>query len=459
MNKRKKRRIKITYVFGIFIVLLAIVAVVLYVGSSKVEKTVIKMQTVNDEYIAGQNSIGEMQSVSDYLTGKCRTFIITGDIQYAKDYFKEVQTDQRREKSLREVKRFDRTGTVYTLLMDALNESNTLMEIETYAMRLACEGYRIDPERISPLLTEVSLAAGDRALTAEEQLNKSRGMVFDDNYQETKATINNDIYGSLDVLLEKTRAEEIRNYHKVQHILCLENILLIGLLIVALAILIITALVVIRPMRRSTALIQNNQFLPVKGAAEYAYLAEAYNKMLETTQKHHESLSYEATHDALTGLYNRKYFDTVQSDLADENIAMIIVDIDYFKQINDTYGHETGDDVLRKVSGVLASSFRSEDYVFRIGGDEFVVLMVQMTPALRHVIENKLNQVNDSLDAKGSLVASDGLPPVTLSMGVAFSSGGDPEILFKEADQALYRSKGNGRRQYTFYNDIAKDLS
>ena len=63
MNKRKKRRIKITYVFGIFIVLLAIVAVVLYVGSSRVEKTVIKMQTVNDAYIAGQNSICEMQSV------------------------------------------------------------------------------------------------------------------------------------------------------------------------------------------------------------------------------------------------------------------------------------------------------------------------------------------------------------------------------------------------------------
>jgi len=213
------------------------------------------------------------------------------------------------------------------------------------------------------------------------------------------------------------------------------------------------AQLVLLPLGNSTEYIRTQRVLPVKGAAEYTYLAKAYNTMLQATQKHHEILSYEATHDVMTDLYNRKFFDNKREELFGEEVALMIVDVDFFKSINDTYGHEMGDKVLQKVAQILSSSFRSEDFVCRIGGDEFAVLMVQMRPELKHVVESKIAAVNEMLHRR-----DDGLPDVTLSIGVAFSSGNaedpdSPDALFKTADLALYGVKEAGRDGFAFYED------
>ena len=470
-----RSRIKVSFLFVFFIIILAAFAVLLLIGSSKVEKTVTEMQETNNEYIAGQNSIDMMREVSDYLTSECRTFIMTGDIENAREYFKEVQIDKRREKALTEVEQFGKDSTIYTSLQDALVSSDDLSKTEYYAMRLASEGYDINPALISADLAEVKLSAADKELSPEKQLSKARDLVFNDAYQEAKATIYNDVYGSMDDLLQNTRSHEIDSYHEVQKLVNRQNIVLLIIMVISVAMLIITALLVIVPLRNSTSFIREHKKLPVKGAAEYAYLAESYNKMLETTQERHENLSYEATHDELTKLYNRKFFEMKRTELADEDTAMIIADVDYFKQINDNYGHEVGDMVLKKVSQTLESSFRSEDFVCRVGGDEFVIMMVQMRPELKHVIEDKILHVREVL--KEDKV----LPAVSLSIGIAFSSdvntitnvsdgadvaagdGGQEgaadastighQDLFGKADLALYKSKADGRNRYTFYSD------
>ena len=449
-----KKRIKITYIFGAFVILLAIIAIVLLLGSARVEREVADMQSTANEYITGQDSIHKMREISDYLTEECQAFIVSGDIKDADAYFQEICTDHRREKCLEAVEPFGKDEAIYISLAEALNSSNELAEIECYAMRLAAEGFGIDPARIHESLTEVKLSKADQALSAEKKLEKSRDMVFNDDYQDMKTTIYNKVYGSLETLLEKTRVEEIESYNKVQHDVVMQNLLLIVLLLIALALLLITVLTVIVPLRNSAAYIRNSKELPTGGAAEYAYLAEAYNKMLETTQEHHELLSYEATHDELTDLYNRKFFETIRTDLANDDPAMIIVDVDHVKSINDTDGHEIGDRVLQRVSGILAKSFRSEDFVCRIGGDEFAVLMMQMRSDLKHVVESKLEGVREALAE-----TVDDLPAVSLSIGVAFSNDIEEtedktETLFKKADQALYKVKAEGRNGYAFYEDV-----
>ena len=455
LQKKEKRAIKIVHIFGAFIIAMAIIALILIIGSSRVDKTLVGMQESTDKYIVEENSISVMREVSDYLTEKCQAFISTGDINDAKAYFKEIDTDKNREASLEAVEPYGKDDVIYTSLKNALKSSNELTEMECYAMRLAAEGYGLSPAAIADIsenLTKVELTEKDQALTEQQKRQKARRMVFDDSYDNKKSEIWNNVLDSTERLMENTRQRELEYYNSARRNIITQNILTVVLLALVLILASLTARMVILPMRASTRYIQRNKALPLEGAAEYMYLAKEYNKMLEKTQAHHEILSYEATHDEMTRLYNRKFFEMKREELAGEDTAMMIVDVDHFKSINDTYGHETGDKVLQKVSAILASSFRSEDFVCRIGGDEFAVLMVQMRPQLRHVIEGKIANVNELLNKSNG----DGLPAVTLSIGVAFSGedadANTPEELFNDADKALYQAKEAGRNRYAFYD-------
>lgn len=119
----------------------------------------------------------------------------------------------------------------------------------------------------------------------------------------------------------------------------------------------------------------------------------------------------------------------------------IIIDVDTFKSVNDTYGHAMGDTILQKVATLLKRTFRSIDYVCRIGGDEFAIIMVEMTSDLKYTIEEKIEAVNETLSKE-----VDGVPAVSLSVGVAFSDRDNAEDdIFKDAEKALYYIKEHGR--------------
>ena len=126
---------------------------------------------------------------------------------------------------------------------------------------------------------------------------------------------------------------------------------------------------------------------------------------------------------------------------------MMLIDVDNFKSINDTYGHETGDKVLIKIVQVLNSIFRDDDCICRIGGDEFVAFMVHSSNISRRLIETKINQINIELEN-----TDDGLPPVSISVGIV--NGRDiknAETMFEKTDAAMYESKKQGKNTYTFY--------
>lgn len=147
--------------------------------------------------------------------------------------------------------------------------------------------------------------------------------------------------------------------------------------------------------------------------------------------------------DALTGIYNRRfmkvYLDNRISMLkrASEKISVLMADIDYFKKYNDTNGHQAGDELLRKMSKLLQDSLRSEDIVFRYGGEEFMIFL-------------------DHTDKKGAQLVAERMRntvsvymPATISIGVAtFPEDGDNfEALISQADTALYKAKDEGRNR------------
>ena len=121
--------------------------------------------------------------------------------------------------------------------------------------------------------------------------------------------------------------------------------------------------------------------MPVSGAQEMRVLATYYNRALDENMLHQEHLSYEATHDSLTGVRNRGFFDELyRSRFESSGMALLLVDVDEFKSINDAYGHTVGDKVLKLVAEQLRAAFRAEDKVYRIGGDEFAVILFDVTP-------------------------------------------------------------------------------
>ncbi len=186
----------------------------------------------------------------------------------------------------------------------------------------------------------------------------------------------------------------------------------------------------------------------VKSRDENGRAVEALYVARDITEE--KLLKSQAEHDPMTGVLNRGSFDQILRSMEKEkrNFALILVDVDDFKRVNDTYGHAVGDLILKRVSKRLAEGFRSIDHVCRIGGDEFAVVMMDVTGDLGYTIEGKINEINNQLAAH-----EENVPAVSLSAGAAFTDRENPgEGLFKDADRALYYVKNHGRKGCHIYS-------
>jgi diguanylate cyclase (GGDEF)-like protein len=167
-------------------------------------------------------------------------------------------------------------------------------------------------------------------------------------------------------------------------------------------------------------------------------------------------LKRSATTDALTGLYNTRFFQEILSREAARAhrystfLSLLMIDVDGFKQVNDTFGHLVGDKVLVHISQILGDAVRNTDFVFRCGGDEFgVVLPGTNTDGAVYVAEKILQKVQSSqiLHAIGYS------GPITVSIGVSeYQKGTHFETLVAEADQALYSSKRSSKNCVMAYS-------
>ena len=160
-------------------------------------------------------------------------------------------------------------------------------------------------------------------------------------------------------------------------------------------------------------------------------------------------------HDELTGLHNRRYLD--ESLDREESralrsrrpLAFMMIDIDKFKQINDTYGHAAGDAALRALGGYLMSVARGEDIVCRYGGEEFVLVMAQ-TP--REIIRERAEKIRRGVEAIEIEYEGQPLGPLTVSIGVGIfpDHGNNARDVLRVADRAMYRAKQGGRNRVEF---------
>ena len=158
--------------------------------------------------------------------------------------------------------------------------------------------------------------------------------------------------------------------------------------------------------------------------------------------------------DALTGLHNRRYFDMHLSSLLDQAaqeskpLSLLVLDIDFFKKINDTYGHDAGDEILRALAGRMRRAVRSVDLVCRLGGEEFVIVMPETALDVAGKVAERVRRAVEAepFNVKEGQMAV----PVTVSIGIADrGSDANPDFIYKSADKALYESKATGRNKVT----------
>lgn len=158
------------------------------------------------------------------------------------------------------------------------------------------------------------------------------------------------------------------------------------------------------------------------------------------------------TKDALTGIYNRRYLETRLKEECDRQqrysrpLSLIMIDIDFFKKVNDNHGHQCGDLILQSVAAKAASVIRKTDFIARYGGEEFCCLLPEtdgeaaetVAESLRSQVEEMENRFNDSTTVK-----------VTISLGISgFAAEDSPDSFLKRADDALYQAKHSGRNRF-----------
>ncbi|MED3963892.1 putative bifunctional diguanylate cyclase/phosphodiesterase [Niallia taxi] len=174
-----------------------------------------------------------------------------------------------------------------------------------------------------------------------------------------------------------------------------------------------------------------------------------------------ERIQFLAYHDSLTGLANRAYFEeTLKKKLDASNrgdMAVIFIDFDRFKVINDSLGHDAGDELLVSISARLSSVIRRGDILARLGGDEFVILLmdIQTKAEIIEILERMMKVLAPSYFIKNNYVIT------TPSMGVSLSEEKEKSavMMMKQADIAMYYSKKNGKNQYNFYQPGMEGVS
>lgn len=448
-NQQKPiKGIKIGTINLCMIFLSCILYILLIVATIHASQEYVIMVNAVEDYIACEEDASLVKNGSDYLTEQVRLYTVTMEREYVDAYFTEVYTVRQRDTGMEHLKSFEVNEKTLEYLENALAKSNNLMESEIYAIKLISTAQGYDMSDYPEDVQNYVLPEEDFRLNQEEMIAKARDLVFGTAYQDAKEEILDNISYFLNSIISDTMQKQEDSFVNLKRTMSRQQILISILFIENILTFILIIILVIKPLKVYIKNIEGQQMLDIFGSYEFKYLALTYNNIYELNAANEAMLHQQAEYDPLTGIINRGAFDRLRQlfKVKPVPLALLIVDVDDFKSVNDGYGHEMGDRVLQKVAKLLEESFRSSDYPARIGGDEFAVIITDVTPDIQNTIQEKVNSINAMLTN-----ATDGLPKVSISVGGAFSQNGFADDLYNNADTALYKVKNKGKCGCEFY--------
>ena len=435
----------VAWLISIFAVVISALLVfsVVYISQKNEE---VNISTQN--YITLKNAANDVQLASDDLTNDVRLFVTTTKKEYMDSYFKEANVTQRRDKALVAIHELTENTPVHEIVHDsieaAVNESKNLMNLEFKAMKLICVDEGIDCSEYP----EVADYVIDPSISVVDYFDLAMESVFGDEYMQSKEIIIGNVDKAINTIDESMNANIKKSESYLRGLIVFQSIIIFVNIAFMAGVVILMHIYIIAPMSSAVQSLANNEEVRVKSNKEFNYLSDVYNRVRKANEDIKESLKYEAEHDKLTGLYNRTGYDSVFKSLNLDKAIYVLIDIDKFKEVNDTLGHEMGDKVLIRTANVIKKYFSDENtYLCRIGGDEFAIIIDNAGVEMNDVVVDKCKKMDDEISR-----AEGNIPGTTLSIGVAHGTVRDTtDTLFRKADAALYKIKNAGRADVSLY--------
>lgn len=448
-EQKKRSGVSIRKLNYILAAITFLVSAVLLVVSQEMSHSYSVLRRATANSVKGQQYTHDLQVSSDYLTEQARSFTQTGEIVYLNRYFQESEQTRRRDRALEFLKEEFADTEAYAALESAMNESISLMQTEYYAMRLMAESVGFNISNLPEPVRSVVLFEEDAGLSLGEKATRARSLLYNDDYHAKKDVIEENAERCITELNRLVDEQHLKTEKRIGVLIRVQQVLIVVLVLIVLGIVALTTVQVIAPLINAIPQISDDKPIPVGGSSEFRFLASTYNRMYEENRERKDQLAYEACHDQLTAAYNRKGFEKIMNGNGLETATALLIDVDHFKGINDTYGHEAGDRLLARLTELLTVNFRASDPICRVGGDEFMLFLFQTGSESREAIREKIGRINEALKAGDKDV-----PPATISVGVVFGSGESGEELYQKADRALYFTKDNGRCGCAFFDEI-----
>ncbi len=439
------RGIKISFVNLFFTVLTGIVFCFILLISNNVKN---RFNDVNDsmsKFIICQQSSEKIKESANYLTEQARLFVVTGSREHLDSYLKEYLETRSQQKAFRELEKVcSKSDLALQRLRIALEQGNGLIEMELYAMRLVCEA--MQEKDLPTAISKIAIGDLDKSNSPQEMKETAINNLFGDGYMIYKLRLNSNCQLTVAAIEQQIKKDLNMNADQLGSNIRRLRVLFFVLLIVNVFIFIGFGFLVILPLGKFRTSIENDEKLDVIGSLEFKSLAESYNEIYEIKAQNEKSLLKKAEYDGLTGILNRRAFDQICETSAqkEQKIALLLIDMDNFKNVNDTYGHLGGDNALKSLAAALSETFRDTDYVARVGGDEFAAILPNCDASAANAIKKKIERINKRLSQLAEHF-------VSVSVGVAFSDNGFSKELYDKADKALYMVKERGKRGCEVY--------
>jgi diguanylate cyclase (GGDEF)-like protein len=396
--------------------------------------------TSDQEYKQCQYKAKQMQESVNTLDNCLQQLVQSGNVTYIQNYVAEVES-QRRENLVKDI---DAT-TEEKYLKKAADASIALKNTDYHIIKLVVKGKDITDSVVPEEINQMALSTQEQSMKSEQLIALARSILYSNDYQNKKTRINSDINEYLNRVLNRENAKLEANENDLkmgivrQQAFCI--VLIVGMVFIAFML----YKLVITVLRHYVRQIISTKTLKPEGVYELRYLADAYNEKFEKIEQKEQTLIRRADYDSLTNIYNRGAFEGLVNDklkeINDNTSAFVLLDVDNFKVINDTFGHEMGDKILSLISFTLQESFGENDILGRIGGDEFGVFIPSIPEEDLSYVKERVENINRQMSSPNA-----SFPAITFSVGISLNFQGDTfKDAYGRADDALFYVKSHGR--------------
>ena len=398
--------------------------------------------------IACNNASKVFRQQSDELTLHVNNYVETGSADALMNYFAIID-NQLREQEIETAEQYD---VDCTTLKQALALSDALADRELHAFALMANA-RGRIQTVPHQVQEYRLPLKERQLSSEEKNELTERIVHGEEYYAYK----NKIYEKLNQfetgVMEQTEDGLMAETESISRLLHIQNAFEIfeELTIICLAYLLYRQVTVV--LRRYIRSISQDEAIAPGGTSELRYLAAVINQYVALQSQRQKELRTIAELDPLTQIPNRRALEVCMGRMfqrKDMHGALVILDVDDFKRINDNYGHDLGDVALQNLVAQIHECIRADDFLARFGGDEFVIWMDGIHPGDVEAIKEKIQKINPRMILVANMTML-----ISVSAGVTFCQYGDVyKEALRRADTALYEMKRTGKHGCVFYEEL-----